>query len=149
MTTTLRTVLALLLAAWLAVPSTSSEGGENAGGTGVWILPCAAQVTQEMLQASYTPRSVFECSDLQQGARLKLETGLGIAVATIVDDVSGTPVALSVNGSVVACPGNLLQAFASAGATSATLMIANSSQRGYVISVTIDASANKAVFAVK
>jgi hypothetical protein len=41
MNTLLRFVLALALGVWLAMPSLGSEGGENAGGTGVWILPRA------------------------------------------------------------------------------------------------------------
>ena len=44
MTPLSRILLALALAVWVAVPGVGSDGGENAGGTGVWILPRAASI---------------------------------------------------------------------------------------------------------
>jgi hypothetical protein len=132
MKTALHFLLTLWLGLWLALPSPGGEGGENAGGTGVWILPRAT-----FLPATPQPevRASFVAMDLSKNVRMRVSSEVGTVVATYVDDVIGQPCALPVVGDVVGFPAALLQSLASSPTSSGSIVIADAEQRGYVIHV--------------
>jgi hypothetical protein len=137
--------IALLL--WLALPVVSSDGGENAGGTGVWILPRAVQLVAN--PTSGPPRESHLCNNLSQDLVMVASNECGNVVATLVDEVSGVSTALSVSGTVVRCPGHLLQTLVSTGVRKAHIVISDSSQTGYVIQLvmnTVDAGVSLLVY---
>lgn len=136
MTTLLRNVLVLLVAAWLAAPTVCDEGGENNGGTGVWILPCCANVPAVQLDFSQPAVAEIERPDTSADVKLKVASQVGAATATLIDDVAGVPIALPVVGRIVTLPKGLLQAMAQS-YKSGTIIISDANQRGYVLRVNI------------
>ncbi|MCU0866911.1 MAG: hypothetical protein MUC36_24260 [Planctomycetes bacterium] len=142
-----RLLVGIALLLWLALPVVSSEGGENAGGTGVWILPRAVPLAAN--PTSGPPREVHVCSNLSQDLMMMVSVECGNVVATLVDEVSGISTALSVSGSAVRCPGHLLQMLVTSGVRKAHIVISDSSQTGYVIQLlmsSVDASVSMRVF---
>lgn len=129
----LRIVLAVFLAALLAVPTTGNEGGENGGGTGVWILPRSSFLAEidtgcQAFRSEFTAGSL---SDLQ----FKVDALMGQPTATFVSDVDGSTYGLTVVGSIVRCPKELLQVGVGA---RGTILITDSSGRGYVLLLSVD-----------
>lgn len=147
MTMLLRAVLAVLLTAWISLPATGSEGGGNAGGTGVWILPRATYLCSSQLPTT-APKSQFSVPTLQQDLSLQLDDGMGMAVATLVDDVAGAVVPLQVTGNLAVVPAALLQGLGSAPTPTATVMISDAAHLGYLIRLTVNASTNTCVVAI-
>lgn len=138
MTSLSRILLALALAVWVALPGVGSDGGENAGGTGVWILPCAASINSGSGLGG-TPRdSRVLQAPLTADVAMQMSVEVGNAVATFVEQMAGVPVALPVNGSIVRIPATLLQALAQAPHPNANILITDAAQVGYVIQVSID-----------
>ena len=133
-----RLLVGIALLLWLALPVVSSEGGENAGGTGVWILPRAVQLVAN--PTSGPPRDNHLCSNLAQDLLMVVSTDCGAVVATMVDEVSGVSTALSVSGTAVRCPGHLLQALVSSGVRKAHIVISDSTQTGYVIQLVMSSA---------
>src|SRR5688572_13626591 len=99
-------LLALALVAWLAVPGVGGDGGENGGGTGVWVLPRASTLTCST--GSGVPIAC-ESRPITQDFFLLLSSEVGVASATLVDACSGLPVSLPVIGTVLRVPASLLQ----------------------------------------
>ena len=89
----LHCLLALLAALAVALPSPGSEGGENAGGTGVWILPFCSQINTESQEepSSLQARLTIPVADLNRDIRMQLSSQMGQSVATCVDELTGCP----------------------------------------------------------
>jgi hypothetical protein len=134
MATMLRVLVAAALALALALPAVGDEGGENTGGMGVWVLPRWSFVAA-------VPGPVRDCRQAHPiGADcvMQISSECGPAAATLVDELSGLPVSLPVSGSLVRIPATLLQALAQSSAP-ATVVVADSEQRGYVMTITFGA----------
>jgi hypothetical protein len=128
-------LLALLLAAWLAMPSRGDAGGgDNAGGTGVWILPFCANVGSG--GGVEQPRLSIQLGDLSRDVTLECAPEIGAAVATCIDELSGQPVFLSVVGRRVTLPSATLRVLSQA-RVEADIVIADGQQRGYRIHVDV------------
>lgn len=135
----LHSLIALLVAVWLAVPSPGGEGGENAGGTGVWILPFSANVNQEPENGPLPSqaRMSIVVSDLARDLRLQSSDELGQSVAMCVDQATGMPVLLPVVGCHVTVPAALLRSL-SLTRTNADIVISDAFGNGYRISVRVE-----------
>jgi hypothetical protein len=131
-----RFLVGIALLVWLAIPAIGNGGGgENAGGTGVWILPramplCAGVGTAEIRETKLV-------TSLIQDLVMSVSAECGAAAATFVDEMSAVPTALPVSGSLVCIPRNLLQAMVTAGSPRATIVVADANQIGYVIELTL------------
>ncbi|MEO6596358.1 MAG: hypothetical protein ABIP94_16535 [Planctomycetota bacterium] len=141
MNTILRVIVAVLLAAWVAVPSVGSEGGENAGGTGVWVLPRAEFLCSGSgVPCAGLPRSEIALPDFTKNVHLELSSEMGAAVATLVDQISGVSLGLSVVGNKLVLPSVLFQSLAGSGVTQANIVVADVNQMGYQIRLTLNAA---------
>jgi hypothetical protein len=138
MTSLIRNILVLLVAAWLAVPTVCDEGGENNGGTGVWILPACANVTGLEPAGANVVRATQTFANTSKDIELRVENQMGCAAASCVDGVAGSPIALAVSGRIVVIPRQLLQALEQS-SRSATIVITDAQQYGYVLAVQISA----------
>jgi hypothetical protein len=136
---TLRTLFAALLALWLALPSVGGEGGENAGGSGVWILPRTTFMAPSTGGGS-VPRMSFTISDLNRDASLVGSAEMGQAVATLVDSSLGLPTRLQVVGKAIVLPSSMMLGMLHAGVTDADIVVVDASLRGYRIHLSIDSS---------
>ena len=136
----LRVLAALALALALALPAVGDEGGENSGGMGVWVLPRPSFVPP--LPAVSRATRPFS---ITRDCVLQLSADCGPASGTIVDDVTGVPVALQVSGSTVRIPAALLQALAQDSTSTATAIISDSQQLGYVIKITFTGQGSASV----
>jgi hypothetical protein len=136
-------LLALALAAWLAVPGVGGDGGENGGGTGVWVLPRASTLTSST--GSGAPIAC-ESSPITQDKFFLLSSEVGVASATLVDTCSGLPVSLPVLGTVMRVPATLMQAIAHNPVPSATVVVADAANVGYVIKIVVDPLTGTAQF---
>lgn len=150
MTTFHRALLALLFAAWLAMPSLGDEGGENASGGGVWILPCAAVVDETALQSGAVgpQRCQLASHSVGQELRMQVASNLGMVSAVLASPLSSDPLPLQVDGSIVVVSRSLLQALA-AGKTAAHILIVDAQQSGYIIDLSIDATGTTATLNVR
>lgn len=142
MTTFHRALLAMLFAAWLAMPSVGDEGGENASGGGVWILPCAAIVDESALAGGGSPRAQLTGHAVGEELRMQVASNMGCASAVLVSSLSSDPVPVQVCGSVVKLSKQLLQTLA-VGRVPAQLVIVDANQRGYVIDLGFDAAGSE------
>ncbi|MCK5942259.1 MAG: hypothetical protein KAI24_09850 [Planctomycetes bacterium] len=133
----LRNIFCLLVVAMLAIHVPGDEGGENASGTGVWILPACAAVVPQQLGPTSPSRAQFIASDLSKAALMEVSNGLGVATAVFTDDLLGTPVALTVSGKIVTVPASLMSALAQSSVKTGTILITNANQDGYVLRVKI------------
>ncbi len=134
----LHCLLALLATVIVALPSPGSEGGENAGGTGVWILPFCSQINsgQEQGPAS-TARLTIPVTDFNRDVRLEISSQMGQAVATCVDEMTGYPTGLVVSGRTVIVPSQLMRSLSLA-RVNATILVMDASSCGYCIAVQVD-----------
>ncbi len=148
MTYLLRVALVSLLALWLASPTTGSEGGENGGGTGVWILPACVPMPETTLTGTQF-RASHVVASVANDVVLRTSNEMGATVATFTDELSGTPVALTVVGHNVRCPRAALEALANSPLPSATIVCTDADQRGYVILVRVDPATGKVTFRVR
>lgn len=147
MTMLLRAFLAALLTMWIALPTPGSEGGENAGGTGVWILPRATFLCSTAVPST-PPKVEFTVASLQSDLRLQLDSAMGIACGTLIDDVVGQAISLQVAGSLAVVPAATLQSLAGTTAPHATVIIADANHLGYLIRLIVNASTNSCVVRV-
>jgi hypothetical protein len=138
MTSLLRFLAALVLALCFALPGVSGEGGDNAGAGGVWVLPRAGAVGIGGIGgiAPRDTRTVGFASDVF----LQMSHDVGVATATFVDSVSQVPTGLIVTGNLVRLPAALLQALAPFAGATATIVITDAAQVGYVIQLTVHAN---------
>lgn len=129
----LRPLVAIALAVWLALPLFGSEGGNNAGGTGIWILPRATFLASGMSQSA--PRATKDLLANGQDVVMEVSSECGACSATFVDELSGQPVALQANGGLVRLPASLLQSLAGAAGTKAHIVITDANQLGYLLTI--------------
>lgn len=143
---TRRFLPALVAAAWLALPGISSEGGEGAGGTGVWILPAAKFVGTAPLAAPtvQSPTTTW-VTDL----KLTVAPGLTNFTAVLVDDLSGDVHHLPVSGREILLERGELQGLISGGLNVAYVVVADASQLGYVVRIVVDATAGTAQLSLR
>ena len=136
----LHCLLALLVTVIVALPSPGSEGGENAGGTGVWILPFCSQINSGSEEHSNsTARLTIPVADLNRDISLQLSSQMGQSVATCVDELTGHPTGLVVAGRIVTVPSQLMRSLSQA-RVNATIMVVDASNCGYCIAVQVDHS---------
>jgi hypothetical protein len=129
----LRPLVALAVAVWLALPLVGNEGGNNAGGTGIWILPRATFLASGMSQS--TPRATKDLLANGQDVVMEVSSECGECSATFVDELSGQPVALQTSGGLVRLPAALLQSLACAAGTKAHIVITDANQLGYLLTI--------------
>lgn len=127
-----RCLLALVLAIGLALPVVGGEGGENGGGTGIWILPRASFLSTSTM-APRDSRTVGLAADVV----LRVSNEVGLCAATSVDSLTGLSVALPVSGNDVTIPAALLQSIASLPNKTSNVVIADASQVGYLLRITV------------
>lgn len=141
MNTTLRILAAALLALWLAIPGISGEGdgGENAGGTGVWILPRSEFLSSGSGMQGRQPRtSPIAIPNLQLDVKLRVSSETGQCSGTLFDGLSNTPVDLPVIGQSVILPASLMQALFAARVPACDIVIVDAAHRGYLMTLTFD-----------
>ncbi|MFT7535841.1 MAG: hypothetical protein ACI85K_001794 [Hyphomicrobiaceae bacterium] len=136
MSSSFRNVLILLIASFLAIPTLCDEGGGTGGG-GVWILPCCANLGGVTPVDGAQPRSTKSVTNTTLDVTMRTAGQMGAASATFVDDMLGIPVSLTVSGRLVTLPKTLLQALESSVMKTATIVITDAVQSGYVMRVTI------------
>lgn len=129
----LRLLAALALAVWVAVPTFGNDGGDNAGGTGIWILPRASFLATGSTEAG--PRASKVLSSFSQDIVMQVSNECGTCVATFADELSGQQVSLQAYGGLVRVPASLLQALVGSSCSKAHIVIADASQLGYVLSI--------------
>lgn len=142
MTSLLRLLAALALAICLALPGVGDDGGENGGGTGVWVLPRATYLTPPCGGA---PRASLLAHSIHQDCVMQVSEEVGAATASFVDNLSGVPCALPVVGTSVRIPAALLQSLAGLSLPTATVLIADAAQIGYVIHITVNGDATATI----
>lgn len=108
-----------------------TDGGENAGGTGIWILPCAATMST-IIEGESGQRASKQLAAVDAGLVLKMPVELDATVAMLVSEVSGEIVALDVVGSSVHVPQEALDVLSGTD-TTAKVVITDTHQVGYVI----------------
>lgn len=146
-----RTLLSILFAVLIVLPGIGSVGGDNAGGTGVWILPRATALSPSMVSFGAAcgdvppllgqPRETRVLAGYEDSLSIVGSGELGVPVATLIDNVSGSPIALSVTGTAVLLPASVIQQLASSGVTSASITIMDATHRGYVVKLHLDPAA--------
>jgi hypothetical protein len=147
MTSMLRVLLVTALVAWIAQP-TIGGGGENAGGSGVWILPRAGALACSSGMPQGSPRAEFTVVGLTSALRLQVSNNMGIAVASLVEDLSGTPMPLPVSGYIVEVPSAMLIAVGALPTPHARVLISDANQLGYVLKLEVDAPNDQVVVKV-
>jgi hypothetical protein len=143
---TRRLLVALALALWLALPGVGNDGGES--GSGVWVLPRATFLTSSSFSGALPVRDEKVVTTLTQDVVMRVSEEMGAPVATFLDSVVATPVALPVIGDRVRLPANLLQALATSPNPTADILVVDAAQMGYVIRVIVDAANSKVVLRV-
>jgi hypothetical protein len=147
MTSMLRVLLATVLVAWIAQP-TIGGGGENAGGSGVWILPRPGALACSSGTPQGAPRAQFTVVGLASDLRLQISSEMGLAVASLVEDLTGTPMPLQVSGLVVEIPTEMLLAIGAQSPSEASVLISDANQLGYVLELEVDAPTDQVVVKV-
>ena len=140
MTTLIRILVALAFAIILALPGIGGDGPEG-GGTGVWVLPRGTSLTAP---GGAPPRDVRTIATTQDCV-MEMSPEVGTATATFVDSVTAVPTALPVSGSHVRIPAALMQTLVGLTIPTATILIADDAQVGYVIYVTVNANGTATV----
>ena len=149
MTTIHRALLAVLFAAWLAMPSVGDEGGENASGGGVWILPCAAVIDETAIHTNGSAqRGQLAAHAVAADIRMQVASNMGTASAVLVTPLSSDPLPLAVEGSCVVIPRELLQTLA-VGKTCSRILIVDALQSGYVIDMVFDVAGSAVTLSVR
>jgi hypothetical protein len=137
----LRLMLPVALASWLALPGIGGDGGENAGGTGVWILPRPTFMASgsPCITGATQARGATTVANVNEAFALTAAEELGAFTATLIDPVSGVPMALPTSGRSIVLGASLLRDLQQAG-VAASIVIADSQQLGYVMRLTFDAA---------
>ena len=102
----------------------------------MWILPrptylCAGTPNE-------AARGTASIANITAGMTLSTDSTMGQPCATVIDPVSGVVASLQTNGRDVVLPGSLLKSLRDSGCTSVNIVIADSTQFGYVITVTFE-----------
>lgn len=128
-----RVLVAIALAIWMAMPILGNDGGDNAGGTGIWILPRAGFLASDSPNAAVRAQRAVPgaCQDLM----LAVSSECGNCAAMFLDELSGQSVALQSVGGMVRIPASLLQALPQGDGTKAHVVISDASQLGYLMRV--------------
>ena len=128
-----RVLVAIALVIWTALPILGSDGGDNASGTGIWILPRAGYLACDAQNAEVRAQRNLptSCQDLM----VAVSSDCGACAATFLDEVSGQPVPLPSVGGVVRIPASLLQALPQGNGTKAHVVISDAAQLGYMMRV--------------
>ncbi len=144
---------AFAIAALLALPGLSTDGGGNASGTGVWILPRPTYVSSISSgcggSASTTPVSSFAVASLGSDVRLVTSSDLTSFTAAMIDPVSGVAIPLVVSGREVVISKDHLQGLAASGALATDVVVADSGQLGYVLRLQIDPVSGSATLTLR
>lgn len=138
MKTLSRLSLLIAFAVWLALPTVGNDGGDNAGGTGVWILPRSTFLASgaPMIDPATAAReSIQVASGLTSSVTLTASSEMGTMTATMMESTTGTPVALPTNGRNITLSADLLRGIREAGA-SAKIVVLDGLLQGYVLEVT-------------
>ncbi len=129
-------VLATVLAWTLPVPG--GEGGENAGGTGIWILPrCSGMHTGSAGLPPGPPRLCGPVRDVSRDIDLQVSEEMGQSVAVLLDDGSGLPQSLPVSGQTIRIPAAMLTALAGA-RLGADVIVLDAANNGYRMRIVCD-----------
>lgn len=128
-----RVLVAIALAVWLALPILGNDGGDNASGTGIWILPRASCLAVDSPDAAV--RAQRNVTSAGQDLLVAVSSECGSCAATFLDELSGQPVSLQSVGGVVRIPAALLQALPDGSGTKAHVVISDASQFGYLMRV--------------
>jgi hypothetical protein len=128
-------VWALLIA--FALPGIGNDGGENGGGSGVWVLPRACFLTS---QTGSSAPLAFATRPMNQDLVMTMSAEVGVASGTFLEALSSVPVAVPVVGSTVRVPASLLQALALLQLPQATVVVSDAAQFGYVLKITVNPS---------
>lgn len=142
MQTLARILLTILLAIAIAVPSVGGEGGENAGGTGVWILPRSSCLSGFLAPNVCSPNvgSTHSVADMAHDFTLRVDEECGEVVATAVDPATSASIVLAVSGRDVIVTPHLFDAVRGAGGAGLSIVISDAANRGYVITATLESS---------
>lgn len=147
----LRFVPVLLAAVLLALPSIGDEGGEGAGGTGVWILPRPTYLAPGV--PATTPPAVASVPPVAltsgAGVALTIAAESGESTACLVDGVSGSSLPLPVSGRVVTVDRLVVQGLVASGTSVAHIVVTDAQQLGYVIQVSIDLATGSATLSLR
>lgn len=148
MTPLLRVLIAALLALGVVLPVFGGEGdgGENAGGTGLWILPRSTTLTSSSAQVGpgSQPRvPAMALGSFGSDAKLRVSNECGAVVATLFAG-QAVPMDLPVLGQVVTMPAAVMQQLAAAQVTDATLVVVDAGSKGYVMRLLLDLAAGTA-----
>jgi hypothetical protein len=133
----LRLMLPLAVATWLALPGIGSDGGDNAGGTGVWILPRPTFLASGSVDSVGQERGSISIASCSGGFALATGIELGDFTATFIDPISGVPIALPTCGRQVLLDAALLSALKQTG-VQGRIVVSDSQHLGYVMNVTMD-----------
>ncbi|MBM4060513.1 MAG: hypothetical protein FJ265_05380 [Planctomycetes bacterium] len=147
-----RFLTAALLALWAAIPAIggAGDGGENAGGTGVWILPRCESIGSNITTiGGGVPRvAPLTFGNLGSDIRLRLSNECGEATATLFEGESGAPIALPVVDQLMTLPAFVLQGLVAAGVDVADIVVIDAHNRGYLMRLHLDLAARTAALLV-
>ncbi|MCA8948872.1 MAG: hypothetical protein KDE27_05175 [Planctomycetes bacterium] len=139
-----RLVVVLLAAVWLAAPSLGGEGGENAGGTGVWVLPGGSSLGGNGQSGNLSR----EIPNLTKDFKLTVASNVGAFVATACEAGSGVIVPLASSGRDVLLPAAMLRGFRDENVAHVDIVIADSEMVGYRIRLSIPAAGETATLTI-
>lgn len=139
----LRVLAAALLALWLALPGRSGEGdgGENAGGTGVWILPRCETINSGSgngIGIGQPRVAPFAIPDFAHDLHLKLSNDCGPASALLFDGSAGLEIELPIVGQTLTVPASVLQSLFSARVAVSDIVVLDASHKGYLMRLRLD-----------
>lgn len=127
-----RVLVAIALAIWMALPGFGDDGGDNAGGTGIWILPRASYLAGDSLDGAVRAQRLPSPG---MDMLVAVASNCGSCSATFVDELAGQPVSLQMFGGLVRVPASVLQSLPSGPGLKAHLVICDATQLGYVVRV--------------
>ncbi|MBL8747534.1 MAG: hypothetical protein JNK78_00130 [Planctomycetes bacterium] len=153
------TLPAFAFAALLALPGLSTDGGGNASGTGVWILPRPTYVSSGCATVGVVANGAgigstaavgcFAIASLGSDVHLVTSSDLSSFTAAMIDSVSGVAIPLVVSGREVVISKDQLQGLAASGVSITDVVVADSGQLGYVLRVQIDAATGSATLTLR
>lgn len=148
MKSTQRLLPALVAAALLSLPGISSEGGEGAGGTGVWILPSPKYVGAVSLSVPVSGAPA-PATPWTNDLKLAADVGVSTFTAVLIDDLSGSPMDLPVEGREVLLKQVVLEDLVASGVGVAHIVVVDTNQIGYVVRIAIDPDTHKASLSLR
>lgn len=136
MKTLSRLSLLIAFAVWLALPTVGNDGGDNAGGTGVWILPRSTFLASgsPLIDPSTAARESIGVAAALAPVTLTASSEMGAMTATLLEPTTGTPMALPTNGRNITLSADVLRGIREAG-TTAKVVVLDGLLQGYVLEV--------------